>query len=83
MLKGFHYPLTPKGKSTLNPAPPWYYSADFLSIEFWADASAVVALLPPGLEVDRSANGHSVLTRLLIARPTTWRRELPRLFVMI
>ena len=42
MLKGFHYPLTPKGKSTLNPAPPWYYSADFLSAEFWADASAVV-----------------------------------------
>jgi acetoacetate decarboxylase len=59
MLKGFHYPLTPKGKSTLNPAPPWYYSADFLSVEFWADASAVTALLPPGLEPDRSANGHA------------------------
>ena len=24
MLKGFNYPLTPKGKSTLNPCPPWY-----------------------------------------------------------
>jgi len=58
MLKGFHYPLTPKGKSTLNPAPPWYYSSDFLSVEFWADASAVAAILPPGLEADRSANGH-------------------------
>jgi len=58
MLKGFHYPLTPKGKSTLNPAPPWYYSSDFLSIEFWADASAVAAVLPPGLEADRAANGH-------------------------
>jgi NADPH:quinone reductase len=33
MLKGFHYPLTPKGKSTLNLSPPWYYSADFLNIE--------------------------------------------------
>lgn len=30
MLKGFNYPLTPKGKSTLNPPPLWYYSADFL-----------------------------------------------------
>jgi hypothetical protein len=27
MLKGFNYPFTPKGKSTLNPPPPWYYSS--------------------------------------------------------
>ena len=58
MLKGFNYPLTAKGKSTLNPSPPWYYSADFLYIEFWADPSAVAALLPAGLDSDRSANGH-------------------------
>jgi acetoacetate decarboxylase len=57
MLKGFNYPLTPKGKSTLNPAPPWYYSADFLDIEFWSDPSAVAALLPAGLDLDASANG--------------------------
>ena len=43
MLQGFHYPLTPKGKSTLNPPPPWHYSADFLSIEFWADPAAGAA----------------------------------------
>ena len=49
MLKGFNYPLTPKGMSTLNPSPPWYYSADFLNIEFWSDPSAVAALLPTGL----------------------------------
>jgi hypothetical protein len=36
VLRGFHYPLTPKGKSTLNPLPPWHYSADFLNIEFIA-----------------------------------------------
>jgi acetoacetate decarboxylase len=59
MLKGFNYPLTTKGKSTLNPPPPWYYSADFLDVEFWADPSAVAALLPPGLDPDRSANGHA------------------------
>jgi Acetoacetate decarboxylase (ADC) len=59
MLKGFNYPLTPKGKSTLNPLPPWYYSSDFLSIEFWAEPAAVASLLPPGLDPDRSANGHA------------------------
>jgi len=58
MLKGFNYPLTPKGKSTLNPPPPWYYSSDFLNIEFWSDPAAVAALLPPGLAPDRTANGH-------------------------
>ena len=57
MLIGFNYPLTPKGQSTLNPPPPWYYSADYLDIEFWADPSAVAALLPAGLDPDPSANG--------------------------
>jgi hypothetical protein len=58
MLKGFNYPLTPKGKSTLNPSPPWYYSADFLNVEFWSHPSAVAALLPTGLDPDTYANGH-------------------------
>jgi hypothetical protein len=59
MLKGFNYPLTPKGKSTLNPLPPWYYSADFLNIEFWADPSEVAATLPTGLAPDPKAEGHA------------------------
>jgi hypothetical protein len=59
MLQGFNYPLTPKGKSTLNPPPPWYYSADFLSIEFWADPAAVRATLPQGLDPDPAADGHA------------------------
>ena len=59
MLKGFNYPLTPKGKSTLNPVPPWYYSSDFLNIEFWADPSAVAATLPTGLDPDPKAEGHA------------------------
>jgi acetoacetate decarboxylase len=59
MLKGFNYPLTPKGMSTLNPLPPWYYSADFLSIEFWADPAAVRATLPDGLDPDPAADGHA------------------------
>ena len=57
-MKGFNYTLTPKGQSTLNPRPPWYYSADFLNIEFWAEPSAVAALLPAGLDPDLSAKGH-------------------------
>jgi acetoacetate decarboxylase len=57
VLKGFHYPLTPKGKSTLNPPPPWHYSADFLDIEFWSEPSAVTAVLPAGLDPDPAANG--------------------------
>jgi acetoacetate decarboxylase len=58
MLKGFNYPLTPTGKTTLNPPPPWHYSADFLNIEFWSDPSALAALLPAGLDPDPSASGH-------------------------
>ena len=58
MLKGFHYPLTPKGKSTLNPPLPWNYSSDFLSIEFWSDPAVVAAVLPAGLDPDPSAIGH-------------------------
>src|ERR1700761_3100779 len=57
MLKGFHYPLTPKGKSTLNPPPPWHYSCDYLIIEFWAKPEAVAALLPPGITPDTKAEG--------------------------
>jgi acetoacetate decarboxylase len=59
MLKGFNYPLTPKGQSTLNPRPPWYYSSDFLKIEFWAKPSAVAAVLPPGLDPDPAAKGRA------------------------
>jgi len=59
MLKGFNTPLTPKGMSTLNPAPPWHYSCDFLSVEFWADPAAVAAYLPDGLEADDAGQGHA------------------------
>ena len=59
MLQGFFSPLTPKGKSTLNPPPPWYYSSDFLCIEFWADPAVVRAYLPEGLDPDPAADGHA------------------------
>jgi acetoacetate decarboxylase len=59
MLKGFNVPLTPKGLSTLNPAPPWHYSCDFLTVEFWADPKAVAAYLPEGLDADEAGEGHA------------------------
>ncbi len=57
MLKGFSVPLTPRGKSALATLPPWHYSSDCVAIEFWADRSAVAAVLPPGLSVDENSAG--------------------------
>lgn len=60
MLQGFHTPLTPLGRSTPNPVPPWHYSSDFIAIEYWADPERVRAVLPPGLEADTQANGRAL-----------------------
>ena len=59
MLQVFHVPLTPKGLSTVNPAPPLYYSCNFLTMEFWADPAAVAACLPEGLDRDEAGQGHA------------------------
>jgi acetoacetate decarboxylase len=58
MLRGFNYPPTPKGKSTLNSPPPRDYSSDFLCIEFWSDPATAAAVLPPELEPDPAAERH-------------------------
>lgn len=49
MMKGYSLPLTPQGKSSLAPAPPWHYVGTCLAIEYEADADAVASFLPPGL----------------------------------
>ena len=49
-LEGYSLPRTPEGRSSLVPAPPWYYAGEFLVVEYWADPDAAVAVLPPGLE---------------------------------
>ena len=49
MIGGYSLPLSPAGKASLVPAPPWHYVGDFLVIEYWADPAAVAAALPPGL----------------------------------
>ena len=50
MLRGYSLPLSPEGRSSLVPAPPWHYVGDFLVIEYWAAPDSVEAVLPPGLE---------------------------------
>ena len=47
---GYSLPLSPEGRSSLVPPPPWHYVGDFLVLEYWADPDAVRAVLPPGLE---------------------------------
>jgi hypothetical protein len=49
-LQGYSLPLSPSGRASLVPRPPWHYVGDFLVLEFWAAPEAVAAVLPPGLE---------------------------------
>jgi acetoacetate decarboxylase len=53
-VKGFFYPRTASGRSSLIPAPPWYYSGDLLTVEYRTDpARATVepeAARPPAPE---------------------------------
>lgn len=61
MLKGYCVPLTPEGRSSLTPRPPWHYSSDCLAIEYWTDPKAVSALLPPGVTADEGSKGRAFL----------------------
>ena len=47
-LKGFSVPLSPEGRASLTPIPPWHYAGDLLVVDFAADPAAVAAVLPPG-----------------------------------
>ena len=47
-------PRTPRGISSLAPAPPWHYASTALAIEFIADRTKVDRFLPDGLEPDGS-----------------------------
>jgi acetoacetate decarboxylase len=50
MLKGYTLPLTPRGTSSLAPAPPWHYVGNCLAVEYEADPEAVRSFLPAGLD---------------------------------
>ena len=36
-MKGFFYPRTASGDSSLIPSPPWFYSGDLLTVEYRTD----------------------------------------------
>ena len=50
-VKGFFYPRTAGGQSSLIPSPPWYYSGDLLTVEYRTDPARVAELLPAPLEL--------------------------------
>ncbi len=50
-VKGFFYPRTAEGRSSVVPGPPWYYSGDLLTVEYRTDPARVAELLPAPLEL--------------------------------
>jgi len=56
-LKGFSYPLTPKGVSSVVGDLPWHFGTEFLNVVYKTDPNAIAAYLPeplePGDEPDR------------------------------
>jgi acetoacetate decarboxylase len=49
-LKGFYFPRTATGQSSIVPPPPWHYSGELLTIEYRTDPDRVIELLPEPLE---------------------------------
>ncbi len=79
-LKGFCYPLTPGGTSSLVGEMPWHYATEYLSIAYRTDPAAVAAYLPEPLEPAQNpispmwrsvSGGHSGTTS------RTWRSLTP------
>jgi acetoacetate decarboxylase len=56
-VKGFFYPRTATGRSSLIPSPPWYYSGDLLTVEFRTDPARVAELLPEPLALTEDDPG--------------------------
>jgi acetoacetate decarboxylase len=49
-LQGWSLPLSPGGRASLVPPPPWHFSGDAIGIDFRGDPAAMAAVLPAGLE---------------------------------
>jgi acetoacetate decarboxylase len=49
-VRGFFYPRTATGRSSLLPPPPWHYSGDLMTVEYRTDPARVAELLPAPLE---------------------------------
>ncbi|MEV6306324.1 acetoacetate decarboxylase family protein [Actinoplanes sp. NPDC051861] len=50
-MRGFFFPRTATGSSSLIPNPPWYYSGDLLTVEYRTDPARVAELLPEPLSL--------------------------------
>ncbi|MFC3051977.1 acetoacetate decarboxylase family protein [Kordiimonas pumila] len=50
-MKGFMYPRTDTGKSSILPPTPWHYSGELITFEYRVDPAEVAALLPEGMEL--------------------------------
>ncbi len=50
-LKGFMFPRTHTGNSSLLPDVPWHYSGDLLTLEYRTNPNRVAELLPDGFEL--------------------------------
>jgi Acetoacetate decarboxylase (ADC) len=61
MVIGYAVPRSPLGMAAIDPPPPWHYSCDVLSIEYWADPKAISAVLPEGLTPDPGAHGRTTI----------------------
>ncbi|MDQ2958034.1 MAG: acetoacetate decarboxylase family protein [Actinomycetota bacterium] len=75
-VKGFFYPRTASGKSSLIPAPPWFYSGDLLTVEFRTDPANVAALLPAPLSLAEDDPGAVALIWADWQSCSTTREEL-------
>lgn len=55
--QSFMGPFSHDGRASIAPHPPWHYAADFVTVEYWAEPSAIEALLPPGLSLHPDERG--------------------------
>lgn len=59
-LRGYSLPLTPRGRSSLIPPPPWHFSGDGIWVSYRADPRACQDFLPGGLRLTECAANASV-----------------------
>jgi acetoacetate decarboxylase len=45
-LQGWSLPLSPQGRASLVPPPPWHFSGDVIGIDFRGDPAAMAAVVP-------------------------------------
>jgi acetoacetate decarboxylase len=59
-LQGWSLPLSPDGRASLVPPPPWHFSGEALGVDFRGDPDAMAAVLPDGLEPVGDGSGSFV-----------------------